>query len=184
MNLFSLLKAYIQEWSKFYEQCEYLPKPFIKIETTINVNPSSNYSINNSDKNSRNIDQVRQLMLESWNNNIFKDIKHRLQVKLNFKKTNNLIFGLGFLQNSAMKLVQAERNGESFDSQLVIGVRDSYVSLKTDEKDKYKVYIENFERAYLNETTRFYKQKAGQYLTEYGIHSYLYYADQKLKVKF
>jgi hypothetical protein len=25
-----------------------------------------------------------------------------------------------------MKLVQAERNGESFDSQLVIGVRDSY----------------------------------------------------------
>ncbi len=29
-------------------------------------------------------------------------------------------------QNSAMKLVQAERNGESFDSQLVIGVRDSY----------------------------------------------------------
>ncbi len=99
-----------------------------------------------------------------------------------------------------MKLVQAERNGESFDSQLVIGVRDSYgkkswiqsknfnhlelllVSLKTDEKEKYKVYIENFERAYLNETTRFYKQKAGQYLAEYGIHSYLYYADQKLKV--
>ena len=83
-----------------------------------------------------------------------------------------------------MKLVQAERNGESFDSQLVIGVRDSYVSLKTDEKDKYKVYIENFERAYLNETTRFYKQKTGQYLTEYGILSYLHYADQKLKVKF
>ncbi|CAF0963826.1 unnamed protein product [Adineta ricciae] len=101
-------------------------------------------------------------MLESWNNNIFKDIKHRLQ-------------------NSAMKLVQAERNGESFDSQLVIGVRDSYVSLKTDEKDKYKVYIENFERAYLNETTRFYKQKTGQYLGEHGILAYLHYADQKLK---
>ncbi len=57
------------------------------------------------------------------------------------------------------------------------------VSLKTDEKEKYKVYIENFERAYLNETTRFYKQKAGQYLIEHGIHSYLYYADQKLKVE-
>ncbi len=83
--LFRLLKAYIQEWSKFYEQCEYLPKPFIKIETTIiNGNPYSN-SINNSDKTSRNTDQVRQLMLESWNNNIFKDIKHRLQVKFNSK---------------------------------------------------------------------------------------------------
>jgi hypothetical protein len=56
------------------------------------------------------------------------------------------------------------------------------VSLKTDDKDKYKVYIENFERAYLNETTRFYKQKTGQYLTEHGILPYLHYADQKLKV--
>jgi len=58
------------------------------------------------------------------------------------------------------------------------------VSLKTDDKDKYKVYIENFERAYLNETTRFYKQKTGQYLTEHGILLYLHYADQKLKVIF
>ncbi len=57
------------------------------------------------------------------------------------------------------------------------------VSLKTDEKDKYKVYIENFERAYLNETTRFYKQKTGQYLAEHGILAYLHYADQKLKVR-
>ncbi|UJR28216.1 hypothetical protein I4U23_009466 [Adineta vaga] len=157
----ALLKAYIQEWSKFYEQCEYLPKPFVRIETNPTGNASSN-SASSSEKTTRSTDQVRQLMLESWNNNIFKDIKHRLQ-------------------NSAMKLVQAERNGESFDSQLVIGVRDSYVSLKTDEKEKYKVYIENFERAYLNETTRFYKQKTGQYLAEHGILAYLHYADQKLK---
>ena len=30
------------------------------------------------------------------------------------------------LQDSAMKLVHAERLGEAFDSQLVIGVRESY----------------------------------------------------------
>ncbi|KAJ8882575.1 hypothetical protein PR048_014386 [Dryococelus australis] len=47
------------------------------------------------------------LMLDSWNQSIFMDIKKRLQ-------------------DSAMKLVQAERNGEAFDSQLVIGVRESY----------------------------------------------------------
>lgn len=35
-----------------------------------------------------------------------------------------------------MKLVQAERNGESFDSQLVIGVRDSY--------GKKNIYVEEF----------------------------------------
>lgn len=46
-------------------------------------------------------------MLDSWNQSIFNNIKHRLQ-------------------DSAMKLVHAERNGEAFDSQLVIGVRESY----------------------------------------------------------
>ena len=48
-----------------------------------------------------------QLMLDSWNQSIFSNIKDRLQ-------------------GSAMKLVHAERNGEAFDSQLVIGVRESY----------------------------------------------------------
>ena len=46
-------------------------------------------------------------MLDSWNEGIFCAIKSRLQL-------------------SAMKLVHAERNGEAFDSQLVIGVRESY----------------------------------------------------------
>ena len=49
-------------------------------------------------------------MLDSWNQNIFSNIKQRLQ-------------------DSAMKLLHAERNGEAFDSQLVIGVRESYGKL-------------------------------------------------------
>ena len=49
-------------------------------------------------------------MLDSWNSSIFSNIKQRLQ-------------------DSAMKLVHAERNGEAFDSQLVIGVRESYGKL-------------------------------------------------------
>lgn len=46
-------------------------------------------------------------MLDTWNESIFSNIKSRLQ-------------------DSAMKLVHAERLGEAFDSQLVIGVRESY----------------------------------------------------------
>ena len=53
-------------------------------------------------------------MLDSWNQSIFSNIKNRLQ-------------------DSAMKLVHSERNGEAFDSQLVIGVRESYGEA-TDEK--------------------------------------------------
>ena len=51
-------------------------------------------------------------MLDSWNSSIFSNIKQRLQ-------------------DSAMKLVHAERNGEAFDSQLVIGVRESYGKRKS-----------------------------------------------------
>jgi len=54
-----------------------------------------------------------QLMLDTWNESIFSNIKNRLQ-------------------DSAMKLVHAERLGEAFDSQLVIGVRESYGMSCTD----------------------------------------------------
>ena len=36
-----------------------------------------------------------------------------------------------------MKLVHNERNGEAFDSQLVIGVRESYVNLCSNPQGKY-----------------------------------------------
>ncbi|RXG69827.1 Cullin-5 [Armadillidium vulgare] len=67
------------------------------------------------------------LMLDSWNENIFNNIKHKLQ-------------------DSAMKLVHSERNGEAFDSQLVIGVRESYVNLCSNSLDKLQIYRENFEK--------------------------------------
>jgi hypothetical protein len=53
---------------------------------------------------------VRKLMLDTWSKSIFSEIKYRLQ-------------------NSAMKIVYSERTGEPFDSQLVVGVRESYGNL-------------------------------------------------------
>ena len=47
------------------------------------------------------------MMLRTWNDCIFMDIRYRLQA-------------------AAINLLGAERNGEAFDSQLVIGVRESY----------------------------------------------------------
>lgn len=108
----ALLKGYIAEWGKFFTQCNYLPTPFRQLESSLyNMTKGSSSNSSNSQKknnNNNNEDSlVRKLMLDSWNQNIFMGIKQRLQ-------------------DSAMKLVQAERNGESFDSQLVIGVRESY----------------------------------------------------------
>ncbi|XP_016393420.1 cullin-5-like [Sinocyclocheilus rhinocerous] len=98
----ALLKAYIVEWRKFFTQCDILPKPFCQLEITLMGKQGSNKKSNMEDS------IVRKLMLDTWNESIFSNIKNRLQ-------------------DSAMKLVHAERLGEAFDSQLVIGVRESYV---------------------------------------------------------
>ncbi|XP_022241285.1 cullin-5-like isoform X2 [Limulus polyphemus] len=153
----ALLKAYIAEWRKFFTQCNYLPMPFGQLEATLS---GKSASVNKKNPSEDSI--VRKLMLDSWNQSIFSNIKHRLQ-------------------NSAMKLVHAERNGEAFDSHLVIGVRESYVNLCSNPDDKLQIYRENFEKAYIEATEAFYRSKAPQYLESNGVQNYMWYADQKLK---
>ncbi|KAL3882595.1 hypothetical protein ACJMK2_028922 [Sinanodonta woodiana] len=155
----ALLKSYIAEWGKFFTQCDYLPKPFMQLETSL---AGKAHSSTVQKKNQGEESIVRKLMLDSWNSSIFSNIKQRLQ-------------------DSAMKLVHAERNGEAFDSQLVIGVRESYVNLSSDTEDKLKIYRDNFEKAYLEATEAFYKLKAPLYLQSNGVQNYMWYADSKLK---
>lgn len=85
------------------------------------------------------------------------------------------------LQDSAMKLVHAERNGDAFDSQLVIGVRESYVNLCSNSDDKLSIYRENFEAAYLQASSAFYRLKASEQLQAHGVQSFMRYADTKLR---
>lgn len=154
----ALLKAYIAEWRKFFAQCNYLPMPFGQLETAL-----AGKTTQSAQKKSHNEESiVRKLMLDSWNQSIFSNIKHRLQ-------------------DSAMKLVHAERNGEAFDSQLVIGVRESYVNLCSNSEDKLQIYRENFEKAYIEATEAFYRSKAPQYLEANGVQNYMRYADHKLR---
>jgi len=35
----ALLKAYIAEWGKFFTQCDYLPKPFMQLVTSLAGKP-------------------------------------------------------------------------------------------------------------------------------------------------
>ncbi|XP_031567625.1 cullin-5-like isoform X2 [Actinia tenebrosa] len=154
----SLLKAYNAEWKKFFTQCDYLPKPFSTLESNLQGKTGSG----GSKRPLSDGVTVQKLMLDAWNEGIFSSIKGRLQ-------------------SSAMKLVHAERNGEAFDSQLVIGVRESYVNLSSDITDKLKIYVENFEKAYIDATREFYKTQASAYLQENGVQNYMKYAETKLK---
>ncbi|XP_077539475.1 cullin 5 isoform X2 [Haemaphysalis longicornis] len=148
----ALLNAYIREWRKFFAQCSYLPMPFGQLETVL-----AGKSLKKSDEG-----LVRKLMLDTWNQSIFSAIKGRLQA-------------------SAMKLVHAERMGEAIDSQLVVGVRESYVNLCSNPEDKLQIYRENFERAYIDATRQFYRAQAPQFLEDNGVQNYMKYAEQKLK---
>lgn len=119
-------------------------------------------STTTSKKNPTEDSPVRKLMLDSWNKHIFHDIKHRLQ-------------------DSAMKIVHAERNGDAYDAQLVVGVRESYVNLSSNSEDKLEIYRENFEMAYLNATAEFYRLKSTEQQQENGVLAYMKYADSKLR---
>ncbi|XP_074625067.1 cullin-5-like [Acropora palmata] len=154
----TLLRSYISEWSKFFTQCSYLPKPFNTLESNLQGKAGGGSIKRPQNEQST----VQKLMLESWNDGIFNTIKSKLQ-------------------SSAMRLVHAERNGEAFDSHLVIGVRESYVNLSSENLDKLKIYRENFEKAYLETTEEFYKTQAASYLQENGVQNYMQYAEMKLK---
>ncbi|KAH8326159.1 hypothetical protein KR067_002621 [Drosophila pandora] len=119
-------------------------------------------STTTSKKNPTEDSPVRKLMLDSWNKHIFHDIKHRLQ-------------------DSAMKIVHAERNGDAYDAQLVVGVRESYVNLSSNSEDKLEIYRENFEMAYLKATAEFYRLKSTEQQQENGVLAYMKYADSKLR---
>lgn len=45
-----MLKAYISEWTKFFEQCVYLPQPFNQLEVSLSGKSGSNTSHHTSRK--------------------------------------------------------------------------------------------------------------------------------------
>lgn len=86
----ALLKTYIAEWRKFFTQCNYLPTPFKQLESALQGKQTSSSSSSSGGggnlqsggykKGHADESIVRKLMLDSWNESIFSDIKHRLQV--------------------------------------------------------------------------------------------------------
>lgn len=173
----ALLMTYIIEWRKFFTQSSYLPLPFRQLEqslqckassstssasTSAGTSSSATTSSSQQKKNGHEDSIVRKLMLDSWNANIFCDIKDRLQ-------------------ESAMKIVHAERNGDAYDSLLVIGVRESYVNLSSNMEDKLQIYRDYFEAAYLKATASFYRLKAAEQQQANGVLAFMKYADAKLR---
>ncbi|XP_067947837.1 cullin-5-like isoform X2 [Watersipora subatra] len=151
----ALIRAYTNEWVKFFAQCSYLPQPFGSLERIFNGTTGSHT------RNKKDILSVRTLMLASWNETIFTDLKQRLQ-------------------EAAMHLIDLERHGEFFDSQLVIGVRESFVNLDSG-LSQTNIYVEYFERAYIEATRQFYTPRAAEHLSTEGVRNYMRWAHTRLQ---
>ncbi|CAH8634409.1 unnamed protein product [Schistosoma bovis] len=152
----SLLKSYIAQWNKFSKQSEYLPQPFSPLENYL-----VGKHLNGPNKRHLQESTIRKLMLETWNSTIYESIKQKLL-------------------DSAIKLIQDERCGQVIDSQLVIGVRESCVNLSTLSEKSFRIYVDNFEKAYIESTESFYRIRIDEYIQKHGIRSYMQYALQKL----
>jgi len=57
-----LLKAYIAEWSKFFTQCDYLPKPFNQLEVTLTG--KTHTTLQKKNQNEESI--VRKVMISHY----------------------------------------------------------------------------------------------------------------------
>ncbi|KAH7699747.1 Cullin, partial [Aphelenchoides avenae] len=164
----SLLQSYIAEWENYAVLAKHLPLPFNFLERTQQKNL---YGTARSTKKEDSLQIVRNAMLDSWYRIVFKKISERLL-------------------SAAMKLIERERNGESVDTRIIVGVRESFVDLdvenvtvRTDQNgklDSLQMYEIFFERSYLTGTEHFYKSRTAQVLEANGILSYMAYADEKL----
>ena len=153
-----LLQAYTKEWDDFFIKCGIVYRAFRRLDEALKRNNSSAKTNINDEQD--NI--VRKLMLDTWSETVFSDIRERLQ-------------------NSAMKLVEAERNGESFDPQLVIAVRESFVNLCSDQTEPLKIYYTHFEKPYREASKQFYGKASQEYESNNGIVNYMSWADVRLK---
>ncbi|KAJ8027304.1 Cullin-5 [Holothuria leucospilota] len=158
----ALLRAYIHEWSKYFTQSTYLPMPFGALEKLLASNKDSTNNQQKKTTKAEEDSEVRKNMLDFWNQYIFDTIKQPLQ-------------------DRAMALLHKERNSETFDKQLISGVRESFVNLCSNPDDRLQIYRESFEAAYLETTEAFYKAQAPEYLEINGVQNYMKYADEKLK---
>ncbi|XP_043240835.1 cullin-5-like [Amphibalanus amphitrite] len=155
---YETLKAYIGEWDRFFTQCSYLPLPFGQLEQAL-----SGKNTNSNKPKQPHESIVRKLMLDTWQDVIFSQLRDRLL-------------------RAAMHLLDTERRGTSIEgAHLVVGVRDSFVHLCTSTEDRLESYRQHFETVYVECLTRYYQSHAAEFLADNGVHDFMRYADSKLK---
>lgn len=136
-----MLRTYTREWSNYSVLIQYLPNPFAFIER--GVPRAQGAQIRNEGKNGDALFMVRNIMYTLWNGYVFETIQPRLL-------------------SAGMELIMKERLGESIESSLVIGVRESFVNYDHGKDEPLNMYTKHFEKQYIEYCRDFYKTRALQ----------------------
>lgn len=179
------LKEYIDSWNDFRRHCDRFPVAFQQLDLAtrgiiaqfksypLKSNGAQKCSNDNTKTEShtyrlthykkQNDSTVRCLMLKLWNEQIVKPLEKRLQ-------------------ESAKQLIWTERSGLIVDSQLIVGLRESFTYL-----DEFSIiyhhsnYMQLFKTTYIEAIEIFYSSRADEYLREHGVIEYIKWALCKLQ---
>ena len=86
---------------------------------------------------------------------------------------------------AVLKMVEKQRSGETIEQAQVKSIVDSFVSLGLDETDSTKstldVYRYNFERPFLEATSKYYEVESAQFVAENSVIEYMKKAETRLE---
>ncbi|TFK40615.1 Cullin [Crucibulum laeve] len=156
-----LLRYYAAEWDRYTTGANYINRLFTYL--------NRHWVKRERDEGRKGVYPVYTLALVQWKNNLFIPIQQRGTK----------------LASAILRLIEAQRNGETIDQGLVKKVVDSFVSLGLDDSDTNKacldVYKDHFELPFIEATEKYYKQESEAFLAQHTVSDYLKKAEERLK---
>lgn len=157
----ALLRYYAEEWDRYTTGANYINRLFTYL--------NRHWVKRERDEGRKGVYPVYTLALVQWKNNLFIPVQQK-QTKL---------------ANAILRLIEAQRNGDTIDQGLVKKVVDSFVSLGLDDTDTNKacldVYKEHFELPFIDATEKYYKQESESFLAASSVSDYLKKAEDRLR---
>ncbi|KAI9846463.1 MAG: hypothetical protein M1838_001267 [Thelocarpon superellum] len=153
----ALLTFYIREWDRYTTAAEYIHHLFRYL--------NRHWVKREMDEGKKNVYDVYTLHLVRWRVDLFTHVQESVMA-------------------SVLRMVERQRNGETIEQAQIKSIVDSFVSLGMDESDPTKstldVYRFNFEKPFLEATTKYYQNESKQFVAENSVVEYMKKAEARL----